>query len=169
MRLTSVKFNHLEDLLLAQLEDIYDAEKRLTSALPKMAEAAHDPELKSAFMQHQRETENHVNRLEQVFQELGKEPGRETCDAMKGLIAEGEEMMDAKGDPDVKDAALICAAQRVEHYEMAAYGCVRTFAQRLGQDRIASLLQQTLDEEGAADKKLTSIAERDVNIRARRS
>ena len=170
MRLfTSNKLEHLQDLLIEQLEDIYDAEKRLVDALPKMAQAAHDQELKSAFMQHQRETENHVNRLEQVFQELGRDPKRETCDAMKGLLSEGEEMIEAKGDPDVKDAALIAAAQRVEHYEIAAYGCVRTFARRLGHDRIAGLLQQTLDEEGAADKKLTSIAERDINIRARQS
>ena len=167
MKLTSLKFNNLEDLLIAQLEDVYDAEKRLVSALPKMAEAAHDQELKSAFNQHLRETENHVNRLEQVFQELGREANRETCAAMKGLISEGEEMIDAKGDPDVKDAALIAAAQRVEHYEMAAYGCIRTFARRLGHERIASLLQQTLEEEGNADKKLTNIAERDVNLRAR--
>ena len=167
MKLTSLKFNNLEDLLIAQLEDVYDAEKRLVSALPKMAEAAHDQELKSAFNQHLRENENHVNRLEQVFQELGREANRETCAAMKGLISEGEEMIDAKGDPDVKDAALIAAAQRVEHYEMAAYGCIRTFARRLGHERIASLLQQTLEEEGNADKKLTNIAERDVNLRAR--
>ena len=170
MRLfATTKFDHLQDLLVSQLEDLYDAEKRLIDALPKMASAAHDPELQQAFRQHLRETEGHVTRLEQVFRELGREPNRETCDAMKGLISEGDEMINATGDPDVKDAALIAAAQRVEHYEIAGYGCVRTFARRLGQTRIAELLQQTLDEEGAADKKLTDIAERDVNLRARQS
>jgi ferritin-like metal-binding protein YciE len=164
---TSLKFNDLTDLLIEQLEDLYDAEKRLADALPKMADAAHDSQLKAAFEQHRVETENHVRRLEEVFAELGRDPERETCDAMKGLIAEGEEMISAKGDPDVKDAALIAAAQRVEHYEIASYGTMRTFALQLGHQRIADILQQTLDEEGQTDKKLTAIAEQGINPRAR--
>lgn len=160
---SSTSLNTFEDLLLTQLEDLYDAEKRLTKALPKMADAAHAPELKSAFRDHLRETEGHVRRLEQVFRQLGKSPERETCDAMKGLITEGEEMIQAKGKDRIKDAALIAAAQRVEHYEIAAYGCARNFAQRMGFTGAAQLLQETLDEEGATDKKLTSIADRTVN------
>jgi ferritin-like metal-binding protein YciE len=117
---TSLEFNSLEDLFIEQIEDLYDAEKRLTQALPKMAEASHSPDLRSAFQTHLRETEGHVVRLERIFQKLGRSPERETCEAMKRLIAEGEAMISAKGDPNVKDAALIAAAQRVEHYEIAA-------------------------------------------------
>src|SRR5207245_1843412 len=121
--------------------DLYDAEQRLTSALPKMAEAAHSPQLKRAFETHLKETEGHVRRLERVFSQIGKSPERETCEAMKGLISEGEEMISATGDANVKDAALIAAAQRVEHYEIAAYGTVRTLAKHLGLDGVASELQ----------------------------
>ncbi len=131
-----------------------------------MAEAAHSPELKNAFEIHLRETEGHVRRLEQIFMQLGKSPTRETCAAMKGLIAEGSEMVSANWAPDVKDAALIAAAQRVEHYEMAGYGTARAFAQRLGRESIADELQKTLDEEGNADKILTEIAEQHVNVKA---
>ncbi len=163
---TSLEFNSLNDLFVNQIEDLYDAENRLTKALPKMAEAANSNQLKQAFQQHLTETQGHVSRLETIFRELGVEPKRETCAAMKGLITEGEEMMGAKGDPEVKDAALIAAAQRVEHYEMSGYGTARTFAQRLGRTQAASLLQQTLNEETAADKKLTTIAESSVNRQA---
>ena len=135
--LGSVEFNSLNDLFLNQIEDLYDAEKRLTDALPKMAEAASSSQLKSIFTEHLAETRNHVRRLEEVFQQIGTKPKRETCEAMRGLISEGQEMIDAKGDPDVRDAALIAAAQRVEHYEMAGYGSVRTFAQRLGMNDVA--------------------------------
>lgn len=166
MGLFSTTLNSFDDLFVDQLQDLYDAEQRLTKALPKMAEAAHNASLKSAFQEHFRQTENHVRRLEQVFSQLGKSPQAKTCDAMKGLIAEGEEAISAKGDPDVKDAALIAAAQRVEHYEIAGYGCVRTFAQRLGHPQAARLLQETLDEEAATDKKLTGLAERSINPRA---
>ena len=170
MRLfTSAEFNSLQDLFVEQIQDLYDAEQRLTKALPKMADAAHNPQLKTAFQDHLRETENHIKRLEQVFQLLGKSPERETCEAMKGLIAEGEEMVQAKGDPDVKDAALIAAAQRVEHYEIAGYGTARTFAQHLGLDQAARLLQETLDEEGNTDKRLTALAEASINIKAERT
>ncbi len=166
MKLTSLKLETLEDLFRNQLRDLYDAEQRIANALPKMEEAAHDPELKSAFSHHLQETENHVKRLEQAFWYFGEDPETETCDAIKGLISEGEEIVKAKGSDEVRDAGLIAAAQRVEHYEMAGYGTLRTLAQRIWRNDIADLLQQTLDEEGAADKKLTSIAESGVNTEA---
>jgi len=163
---SSLSLDSFDDLLLEQLEDLYDAEQRITKALPKMADAAKNGALKSAFQQHLSETQNHVSRLEQAFKALGKTARAKTCEAMKGLVEEGSEVISAKGDPNVKDAALIAAAQRVEHYEMAGYGSARTFAQRLGHTQVASLLQQTLDEEGACDKKLTSLAESAINPRA---
>jgi ferritin-like metal-binding protein YciE len=169
MRLfTSLEFNSLEDLFLEQIGDLYDAEQRLTQALPKMADAAHSPALKSAFQTHLRETKGHVSRLERIFKQFGKTPERETCAAMKGLISEGEDMINATGDPHVMDAALIAAAQRVEHYEMAGYGTVRAFAEELGRSDVASELQKTLDEEGNADKILTQIAEQEANVQAQR-
>jgi ferritin-like metal-binding protein YciE len=131
-----------------------------------MEERASNDELKRAFHSHLEETRGQVSRLEQVFEKCGEQPDRKTCVAMKGLIAEGEEILKAKGDNDVIDAGLIAAAQRVEHYEIAGYGTVRTLAQRLGFEDQARLLQQTLDQEGAADKKLTQIAESRVNVEA---
>src|SRR5262249_44801996 len=126
---SSMTLNSLDDLLLVQLQDLYDAEQRLTKALPKMAGAAKHKELKAAFQKHLRETEQHVTRLEKVFSILGQTAQRETCEAMKGLIAEGDEAIGAGGSDDVRDAALIAAAQRVEHYEIAGYGTVRTLAE----------------------------------------
>jgi ferritin-like metal-binding protein YciE len=166
---TNLKFDSLDDLLQEQLRDLYDAEHRLTEALPKMVDAAHNPELKQVFDQHLTETRGQVRRLEQVFSLLGWEPERSTCDAMKGLISEGDAVLSAKGDADVLDAALIAAAQRVEHYEIAGYGTVRTLAQRLGHVQAAELLQETLDEEGNADKILTEVAEQSVNVQAARA
>jgi ferritin-like metal-binding protein YciE len=166
---TSTEFNSLECLFVDQLQDLYDAEQRLTKALPKMANAASNTELSDAFNHHLAETEQQIKRLEQVFQIIGKDAEAKTCEAMKGLITEGEEMVQAKGDDHVRDAALIAAAQRVEHYEIAAYGTVRTLARQLGQEMAADLLQQTLDEEGNADKKLTQIAEASVNRQAVRA
>ena len=163
---SSITLNTLDDLFVLQLEDLYDAEQRLTKALPKMADASTNKELKSAFQTHLRETEQHVKRLEKVFNILGTAAKRETCEAMKGLIAEGDEAINAGGNPNVRDAALIAAAQRVEHYEMAGYGTVRTLADELGHKEIGRILQETLDEEGAADKKLTEIAESRVNKKA---
>jgi ferritin-like metal-binding protein YciE len=163
MALMSYEFNNLNDLLVAQLKDLYDAEQQLTKALPKMAQAATSQQLGSAFNEHLQQTKEHIRRLEQVFQELNCKPKRETCQAMAGLIKEGQEMISAKGDKNIRDAGLIAAGQRVEHYEMAGYGAVRTFAQRLGLTNIAKTLQQTLDEEGETNKKLTSIAENEVN------
>lgn len=166
MGLFSTSFNSLEELYWEQIADLYDAENRITEALPKMIEKAKNPELRSAFQHHLSETKQQVQRLEQVFKKHGKSPERETCQAMKGLISEGEEVLKASGDDDVLDAALIAAAQRVEHYEMAGYGTVRNFAERLGYHDDAALLQKTLDEEGAADHKLTRVAESSINVRA---
>src|SRR3954468_22386804 len=163
---SSKNLDSFECLFVDQLEDLYDAEQRLTQALPKMAETAHAGALKAAFEQHLRETHNHVARLEKVFQMLGKQPQRHTCAAMKGLIDEGQEVLSASGDESVIDAALIAAAQRVEHYEISGYGTARTFAQRLGHSKAARLLQETLDEEAATDKKLTALAEQQVNQQA---
>ncbi len=169
MRLfSSPTFNNLDDLFFEQLGDLYDAEKRLVQALPKMADAAHEPQLRAALQHHLAETQNQVRRLEEVFRIYGKEPNRETCEAMKGLISEGSDIIGADGDPLVKDAAIIAAAQRVEHYEISGYGSVRNFARRLGREDIAKLLQQTLDEEKNADKKLTEVAEQSVNPGAQR-
>jgi ferritin-like metal-binding protein YciE len=163
---SSAALNTFEDLFVEQLQDLHDAEQRLTKALPKMAAAAHNPALKSAFEEHLRQTQNHVTRLEQVFKSIGKTAQSKTCEAMKGLVEEGSEVINGTGDPDVKDAALIAAAQRVEHYEIAGYGTVRTFAQRLGKTEAARLLQETLNEEAETDKKLTGLAEKAINPKA---
>ena len=157
----------IEDLFVEQIQDLYDAEQRLVKALPKMAEASTNSELRSAFENHLRQTEGHMQRLEQVFAELGQDPAKETCEAMKGLIKESEEMMDIK-DPAIRDAALIAAANRVEHYEIAGYGTARTLAASLGLSQSRSLLEQTLEEEKKADAKLTQIAEQTVNQQAMR-
>lgn len=161
--------NTFDDLFVEQLQDLYDAEQRLVKALPKMAGAAHNPQLKAAFQEHLRQTEGHVSRLEKVFKHLGKSAQSKTCEAMKGLIEEGDEIVTSSGDPNVKDAALIAAAQRVEHYEIAGYGTARTFAQQMGHQEAAQILQQTLDEEAATDKKLSSMAERSINLQAAHS
>jgi ferritin-like metal-binding protein YciE len=160
---TEMTLDNLENVLILQLKDLRSAEEQLINALPKMAEAAANPDLRSAFETHLQETRQHKARVDDAFRLLGQEPASETCDAMQGLISEGQEIIGLDGDPDVKDAALIAAAQRVEHYEIAGYGCARTFAQRLGLTQIARLLQETLDEEGNADKILTHIAESWVN------
>jgi ferritin-like metal-binding protein YciE len=166
MRFTSLKLNSLRDLLLEELRDLYSAETQLVEALPKMAEAASSNELKTAFEHHLEQTRGHVSRLEKIFQEIGEKAAGETCEAMKGLIKEGEVLIKAQGPADVRDAGLIGAAQRVEHYEIAGYGTARSFARRLGDQRVASVLQETLNEEAEADKKLTSIAESQVNVSA---
>lgn len=163
---SSKEFTTLEDLLIEQLEDLYDAEHRLVEALPKLAEAAASFELKAAIEDHLKETKTHVKRLETAFGYLGQEANRGSCDAMKGLIKEGDQLIGAKGNAAVKDAALIAAAQRVEHYEIAGYGAARSFAQQLGRTDVAQLMQQTLNEEGDADKKLTQIAETFANQEA---
>ena len=163
-----MKLETLRDLYVEQLHDLYSAENQLVKALPKMAKAASDPQLRGAFEEHLAQTEHHVRRLDQIFQQLGEKPKAQKCKGMEGLIAEGEEMIKMKGDPAAIDAGLIAAAQRVEHYEIAGYGCVRTYAKQLGDQQAAQLLQQTLDEEGTADKKLTQLAEQVINLEAER-
>jgi ferritin-like metal-binding protein YciE len=151
--------SNLQELFIHELRDLYSAEQQLVTALPKMAQQAHSTDLKDAFNHHLDQTRNHVSHLNEIFSNLGTTGSGEECEAMKGLIKEGEDIMKATGNADVKDAALIAAAQRVEHYEMAGYGTVRTYAEELGYNEAADLLQQTLDEEGKANKKLTSLAE----------
>lgn len=165
LNLSQVEAASLHDLLLHELNDLYDAEKRLVDALPKMAEAATDTDLKQAFRAHLAETQNHVTRLEDCFHLLNTEAEHQTCDGMKGLIMEGEHIIKGKMRASVKDAALISAAQRVEHYEIAGYGTAHTFAAMMEHTQVAELLQKTLDEEGAADKQLTKIA-KIVNAKA---
>jgi ferritin-like metal-binding protein YciE len=162
-----MKLESLDDVLEAELKDIYSAEKQLVEALPSIADAATSTELKSAVTEHLEETRGHVRRLEEVFQAIGVKPESEHCDGMEGLISEGNEIAEADGDGDARDAALIAAAQRVEHYEIAAYGTARTIAKQLGHDDAAKLLGETLDEESAADEKLTEIATNQVNAAAK--
>lgn len=156
----------LHDLYVDELKDLYNAENQLLKALPRMAKAATAPELKAAFADHLEVTRGQVVRLDTIFAGLGASPKGKKCKAMEGLIAEGKDIIDEDGDPAVIDAALIAAAQRVEHYEMAGYGCVRTFAKLLGYADAAALLQETLDEEGEADQTLTGLAESVINVRA---
>ena len=158
-----MSLDSLDKLFLEELKDVYNAEKQIVAALPRMAKAAETPELKKAFTNHLRETEGHVDRLEQIFKELGQTARGKKCKGMEGLLEEGKEILEEEGQPAVIDAALISAAQRVEHYEIAAYGCLRTYAQLLGYSQAEKLLQQTLAEEEAADKKLTQIGESGVN------
>ena len=153
----------LEELLVDELKDLYSAEGQLLKALPRMAKAASNPELRAAFEEHLEVTRGQVERLVNIFEQLGASPRGKKCKAMEGLIAEGKELMQEESDPAVRDAALIAAAQKVEHYEMASYGSVRTWAQQLGLHEVANLLQQTLEEEKATDKKLTQLAESMVN------
>lgn len=161
-----MKLRSLQELYVEELKDLYSAESQLLTALPKMAKAASAPQLNKAFKDHLKETEGQVRRLETIFEKLGTSPKGKKCKAMEGLIEEGKETISEDGDPSIKDAALIAAAQRVEHYEMAGYGCARTYARLLGHDDAADLLQETLDEEGSADKKLTKLAETVINIKA---
>ena len=153
----------LQSLFLDELKDVYHAEKQLVRALPRMAKAASDPGLQRAFTSHLKETQGQVQRLEQVFRELGQTPRAKKCEGMAGLIEEGKGILEEDGEPAVIDAALIAAAQRVEHYEIAAYGCLRTYPQLLGLSTAERLLQQNLNEEEAADEKLNALAEGGIN------
>ena len=166
MGLLSTEYNTLQELFVDEVKDIYDAEKRICEALPDMIESAHCHHLKEAFQSHLQETQGHCARLERVFSALGMEADRKTCAGIKGILGEGSDMAKAKGDPHVHDAGLIAAAQRVEHYEMAVYGTLRTFAEQLGMADAALLFQQTLDEEELCDEKLTEIALDHVNAEA---
>jgi ferritin-like metal-binding protein YciE len=158
--------HNLQHHYVDELKDIYNAEKQLLRALPRMAKAAHSPELQTAFKDHLKKTEQHVQRLEKIFNDLGRPASGKKCEGMTGLILEASELFDKDAAPEVMDAALIGAAQKVEHYEMATYGTLRNFARHLGEERAADLLQQTLDEEGEADKLLTRIAESGINKQA---
>lgn len=161
-----MELDSLKELYIHELHDVYDAEHQLIKALPKMAKAASSEDLRQAFEHHLEETQTQVERLEKVFELIKEKAKRVTCKGMKGLIEEGEEMIKEEGDPAVKDAGLISAAQRVEHYEMAAYGCVRTYAEILGQEKAVKLLQTSLDEERAADQLLTDLAVKVINLEA---
>jgi ferritin-like metal-binding protein YciE len=161
-----MELQSLQDLFLHELRDIYSAEKQILKALPKMAKAASNPQLKTGFQEHLEQTKEHVNRLEQIFEKLGKPSRGPKCKGMEGLLEEGADMMEEEGEPEVIDAGLISAAQRVEHYEIAAYGCAKTYAKVLGDTEAGSLLDQTLQEEGATDKKLTQIAKSSINTKA---
>lgn len=155
----------LEKLLLNELHDLYSAEKQITRALPKLAKKTTNEDLRAAFETHLQETEGQIERLDRVFELLGKKASAKTCHGMQGVLQEGEEVLEEIAEGDIRDAALISAAQRVEHYEIAAYGSVRTYAQLLGQKEVAQLLQETLDEEGETDKKLTQLAKK-INPKA---
>jgi ferritin-like metal-binding protein YciE len=156
----------LKDLFIDELRDLYDAENRLVKALPKMAEAAESEDLRAGFEEHLEQTKGHVERLKQIFVALDEKPSGKKCAAMEGLVEEGEEMMEEDFEGGVKDAALISAAQRVEHYEIAAYGCVKTWAGLLGENEAQSLLEQTLNEEKATNEKLTELSE-EINLEAK--
>jgi len=161
-----MEMEELRDLYVDQLRDLYSAENQLVKALPKMAKAATDEQLKSAFLEHLEETKGHVERLTKIFDKLGAKPGGKKCKAMEGLVEEGKEMIEEDAEPEVMDAGLIAAGQRVEHYEIAGYGTVRAYAKLLGDDSAAKLLDETLQEEGSADKKLTKLAESVINLQA---
>jgi ferritin-like metal-binding protein YciE len=160
------KLTSLDDLLVHELQDIYHAEGQILKALPKMAKAATNPDLKAAFEEHRVQTEGQVKRLEQVFKLLGHPVKGKKCEGMAGLIEEGKKMMEEDAEPGVLDAALIAAAQKVEHYEIAAYGCVCTYAEMLGYDEAHELLGQNLDEEETTDERLTALAETVINPEA---
>jgi ferritin-like metal-binding protein YciE len=161
-----MKVSSLHDLFIDQLKDIYNAEKQIVQALPKMTKAAQAPEVKQAFQDHLEMTKNHVQRLDTIFERMGTSPGRRHCMGMEGLIKEAEEFMGMTTAAEVVDAGLIANAQRIEHYEIAAYGTVRTYAKTLGHAETAQILQQSLDEEGQTDKTLTSLAEAGINAEA---
>ena len=157
---------HLEKLFIDELADIYNAETQLTKALPKMAKAAQSEELRAAFEEHLDQTREQINRLDQVFESLGESLKKKTCKGMKGLIEEGNEMAEEFEGDIALDAALICAAQKVEHYEIASYGCLCTWAKELGHDDALDLLQENLDEEKETDEKLTELAASSRNVEA---
>ena len=161
-----MELSNLRDLYIEELKDLYSAEQQLIKALPKMAKAATAKSLKNGFEKHLKETRGHVKRLEQVFKGLKVSPGSKKCKAMEGLIEEGEEIIKEHDDPEVLDAGLICAAQKVEHYEIASYGTARAWAELLNETQVVKLLEQTLDEEKATDEKLTKLAVSGINVEA---
>jgi ferritin-like metal-binding protein YciE len=158
-----MKFQSLHDLYIDELRHLYSAEKQILKALPKVIESASSPDLRTALSNHLEETKSHVTRLEQVFQLHHQEAKAETCEGMKGILDEGEDMLDHDENPAVRDAGIIVACQKVEHYEVASYGSVRSFAEQMGHSQTARILQQTLDEEKKANEKLTEIS-RSLNL-----
>ena len=160
------QFKTLDDLLVHELQDIYHAEGQITKALPKMIKAAANPELRAAFEEHLQQTEGQIERLERVFELLGMPAKGKKCEGMAGIIAEGQKAVEENATSDVLDAALIAAAQKVEHYEIAVYGCVATYAELLGYDQVHELLGETLDEEERTDERLSDLAESVINIEA---
>ncbi|MEW6159779.1 MAG: ferritin-like domain-containing protein [Verrucomicrobiota bacterium] len=161
-----MKLETLQDLYIEELKDLYDAENQLLKAIPKMAKAATSPDLKNAFEDHLQVTQSQVDRLEQIFDALGTKAKGKKCKAMEGLIAEAKELLDQDAEEDVLDAGLIVAAQKIEHYEIAGYGSVRTYAEQLGRDEDAELLQQSLEEEKETDEQLSDLAMECINIEA---
>lgn len=161
-----MNLDSLKKLYVHELKDLYSAETQLVEALPKMVDAAQDEQLKAAFEHHLEETKTHRERLEQVFEQMDFRPGGHKCKGMEGLLKEAEDLIKDDIPKDVLDAALIAGAQRVEHYELAGYGTARAYAEKLGEYRAADLLQETLNEESAADQKLTRLAERSINFEA---
>lgn len=161
-----MEMESLKELYVDELKDLWSAETQITKALPKMIKAATSPKLKKAFNTHLKQTEGHIKRLERICKELDESPRGKKCVGMEGLLKEGSELIKEKPDAEVLDAGLIAAAQHVEHYEMAGYGCVRTWARQLGEDSHADLLQQTLDEEELTDRLLTELAVSEINIDA---
>ena len=161
-----MKLNSLEELFVEELKDVYDAENQIVKALPKMVKATSTPELQRAFQEHLEKTKGHVQRLDRVFQALGEEPKAKKCDGLRGIIEEGEDVISDGSEGPVRDAGLIAGAQRVEHYEIAAYGSLKTWARQLGKDQCASILEETLAEEKEADQTLTDIAMSSVNADA---
>lgn len=161
-----MKIMTLADLYLDQLQDMHSSERQIIKALPKMAKAASHPELKGAFNNHLEETKEQLERLNRILNGLGEGPGRKVCEATVGLVEEGAGMIEADADEEVRDAGLICAAQKLEHYEIASYGCLRTFASLLGRNADAKLLDKTLNEEKKADVSLTALAMSVVNVQA---
>jgi ferritin-like metal-binding protein YciE len=161
-----MEMESLKELYVDELKDLWSAETQITKALPKMMKAASNPKLKKAFNTHLKQTERQIKRLERIFKELDESPRGKKCVGMEGLIKEAQELIKEKPDADVLDAGLIAAAQHVEHYEMAGYGCVRTWARQMGEDRQAELLQETLDEEEQTDRLLTELAESEINVDA---
>jgi ferritin-like metal-binding protein YciE len=167
MALFSIDIDNLQELFIEQLRDLYDGEEQITKALPKLIEKASNNDLKSALQEHLDVTHQQITRLDSIFQELGEKSSGETCKGMKGVLAEGDDLVSKGSDPAVTDASIITSCQRVEHYEMAGYGTVKTFARQLGLERVSQILNQILDEEKEADHKLTQLAD-SVNVQARK-
>jgi ferritin-like metal-binding protein YciE len=166
MALFSMKIDNLQELFVEQLRDLYDGEQQITEALPKLIEKASNPQLKSALKEHLEITRQQITRLEQIFKGMNEKPTGESCKGMKGVIKEGDDVVSKANDPAVRDASIITSAQRVEHYEMAGYGTVKTYARQLGKPEYARILDQILSEEKEADEKLSQIAD-SVNIEAK--